>query len=56
LGYLRASGDIIFTEITFEKNDIDASDAALPLSMFTDYRISNFLTRVSSRYDELAAQ
>lgn len=47
LGYLRASGDIILTETTLEKKSIDVSGAALALSIFTDYRISNYITRAS---------
>lgn len=47
VGYLRAKGDIIFTETTGEKKDIDISSLALSLSVFTDYRFGNFVTRIS---------
>lgn len=47
LGYLSASGDIIFTETTLEKKEVNISSAALALSVFTDYRIGNFVSRIS---------
>jgi len=47
LGYLKADGDIIFTESTQERVDIDISDASLAVSLFVDYRIGNIMTRVS---------
>lgn len=47
VGYLRAEGDIIFTETTGEKKDIDISSLAFSLSVFTDYRFGNFVTRIS---------
>ena len=47
LGYLKADGDIIFTESTRERVDIDISDASLAVSVFVDYRMGNIMTRVS---------
>jgi hypothetical protein len=47
LGYLNASGDIIFTETTQQRFDIDVSGAALAVSLFVDYRFGNFVTRIS---------
>ena len=47
LGYLKADGDIIFTETTQELLAIDISGAALAISMFIDYRFGNFVTRIS---------
>jgi len=47
LGYLNASGDIIFTETTQQRVDIDVSGAALAVSLFVDYRVGNFQTRIS---------
>lgn len=49
LGYLSASGDIIFTETTQQRVEIDVSGAALAVSLFVDYRIGNFTTRISGR-------
>jgi len=47
LGYLSATGDIIFTETTQERQKINISSAAFALSVFTDYRIGNFSTRIA---------
>jgi hypothetical protein len=47
LGYLKATGDIIFTETTQERHEIDVNGAALAVSLFIDYRIGNFVTRIS---------
>ena len=47
IGYLKADGDIIFTETTQELLDIDISGTALAISMFIDYRFGSFVTRVS---------
>lgn len=47
LGYLKADGDIVFTETTQQKLDIDVSGAALAVSLFLDYRFGNFTTRLS---------
>ena len=47
LGYLKATGDIIFTETTQELHEIDVNRAALAISLFVDYRIGNFVTRIS---------
>jgi len=47
LGYVNASGDIIFTETTQQRLDIDVSGAALAISLFVDYRFGNFVTRIS---------
>ncbi len=47
LGYLSADGDIIFTETTLERKEVNISSAALALSVFTDYRIGNFVSRIS---------
>ena len=47
LGYLKATGDIIFTETTQERHEIDVNGVALAISMFMDYRIGNFVTRIS---------
>jgi hypothetical protein len=49
LGYLNASGDIIFTETTQQRFNIDVSGAALAISLFVDYRFGNFTTRISGR-------
>jgi len=48
VGYLKATGDIIFTETTQERHDIDVSGLALAVSGFVDYRIGNFATRISA--------
>lgn len=47
LGYLNASGDIVFTESTQQRVDIDVSGAALAVSLFLDYRFGHFVTRIS---------
>jgi len=47
IGYLNATGDIIFTETTQERFAIDINGAALAVSLFVDYRAGNFITRVS---------
>jgi hypothetical protein len=47
LGYIKATGDIIFTETTQELHTIDVNGAALAVSLFVDYRIGNFVTRIS---------
>ena len=47
LGYLDASGDIIFTETTQQQLDFDISGAALAITLFLDYRIANYVTRIS---------
>jgi hypothetical protein len=47
LGYLNASGDIIFTESTQQRVDLDVSGAALAVSLFVDYRFGSFVTRIS---------
>jgi hypothetical protein len=47
LGYLDASGDIIFTETTQERFNIDVSGAALAISIFADYQAGDFATRIS---------
>lgn len=44
---MSASGDILFTETTLEKKEVNISSAALALSVFTEYRIGNFLSRIS---------
>ena len=49
LGYLNASGDIIFTESTQQRFDIDVSGTALAISLFVDYRFGSFTTRISGR-------
>lgn len=48
-GYLNANGDIVFTETTQQRLDIDVSGAALAVSLFVDYRFGNFTTRISGR-------
>lgn len=48
LGYLKATGDIIFTETTQERHEIDVNGLALAVSAFVDYRIGNFTTRMSA--------
>jgi hypothetical protein len=47
LGYLNASGDIIFTETTQQRADIDVSGVALAVSLFLDYRFGSYVTRIS---------
>ena len=47
LGYLKADGDIIFTESTQQRTDIDISGAALAISLFLDYRFGSYVTRIS---------
>jgi hypothetical protein len=47
IGYLKATGDIIFTESTQERHEIDVSGAGMAISIFMDYRIGNFSTRIS---------
>ena len=47
IGYLKATGDIIFTESTQERLEIDVSGPGLAVSIFIDYRIGNFSTRIS---------
>lgn len=47
IGYLKATGDIIFTESTRERHEIDVSGPGLAVSIFIDYRIGNFSTRIS---------
>lgn len=47
LGYLNASGDIIFTETTQQRVDIDVSGAALAVTLFLDYRFGNYVTRIT---------
>ena len=47
LGYLRATGDIIYTETTLERKDINISSLAYALSVFGDYRIGNFVSRIT---------
>ena len=47
LGYLNASGDIVFTETTQQRLDIDISGMALTVSGFVDYRTGNFMSRIS---------
>lgn len=42
-----ASGGLIFTETTQQRIDIDVSGAALAVSVFVDYRLGNFVTRIS---------
>lgn len=48
LGYLKASGNIIFTETTQQLHDIDISGLALAISMFIDYQQDNFVSRISA--------
>jgi len=48
VGYLKATGDIIFTETTQERQDIDVSGLDLAVSIFVDYRIGNFTTRITA--------
>ena len=48
LGYLKADGDIIFTETTLQQHDISISGAALAISLFVDYRQGNYFSRISS--------
>jgi len=50
LGYLKADGDIIFTETTQQRADIDISGAALAISLFLDYRFGSYVTRISGGY------
>lgn len=47
LGYLNASGDIILTETTQQQLDFDISGAAIAITLFIDYRIANYVTRIS---------
>ena len=46
IGYLKATGDIIFTESTQERHEIDVSGPGLAVSIFMDYRIGNFSKRI----------
>ena len=48
-GYLNGSGDIIFTETTQQRHEIDISGPALAVSLFVEYRFSHFVTRISGR-------
>ncbi len=47
LGYLNAGGDIVFTESTQQRVDLDVSGMALAVSLFVDYRFGSFVTRIS---------
>lgn len=47
LGYLNASGDIILTETTQQQLDFDISGPAIAITLFIDYRIANYVTRIS---------
>ena len=47
IGYLKATGDIIFTETTQQRLEIDVNGLALAISLFVDYRFENFMTRLS---------
>ena len=47
IGYLSATGDMIFTESTQERFPIDINGAALAVSLFVDYRTGDFITRIS---------
>ena len=47
LGYLNATGDIVFTETTSHTHDIRVNGVATAISLFLDYRVGDFLTRVS---------
>lgn len=47
LGYMSASGDVVFTETTGERKAIDISGPALAMSVFTDYRIGRFIYQFS---------
>ena len=48
LGYLDASGDIILTETTQQSLDFDINGTALAITLFVDYRIANYVTRISA--------
>ena len=47
LGYLNAGGDIVFTESTQQRVEIDVSGAAIAVSLFLDYSFGHFVTRIS---------
>ena len=47
IGYLKSTGEIIFTESTQERHEIDVNGLGLAVSIFIDYRIGNFSTRIS---------
>ena len=47
IGYLKATGNIKLTETTNQLFDIDVSGVATAISLFVDYRIGDFMTRLS---------
>lgn len=47
-GYLRAKGDIIFTEQSQERHAFNVGGLGLSVSLFMDYRINSWLFRVRS--------
>lgn len=48
IGYLRANGDIVFTETTGQRFNINISGMAIAVSGFVEYRIHGFELRVYS--------
>ena len=42
-----ATGDIIYTETTLERKNVNISNLAYALSVFGDYRIGNFVSRIT---------
>lgn len=47
LGYLKASGDIIYTETTQERKNINISGAAISIVVFVNLEINQFATRMA---------
>ena len=48
IGYLSATGDIIFTETTQQRIDFDVSGRAEAVLLYFDYRKGNFVTRLNT--------
>lgn len=48
VGYLNATGDIIFTETTQQRIDFDVSGMAEAVLLYVDYRRGNFVTRLNT--------
>ena len=47
LGYLKATGDIVFTETTNLTHEIRVNGVATAISLFLDYRAGDYHTRIS---------
>ncbi len=48
VGYLNATGDIIFTETTQQRVEFNISGIAEAVSLYVDYRRGNFVTRLNT--------